>query len=369
MTTGPNDMNLPLTVVEVRLRRTHFTGYAVAVHSRDEVVQVIASLQRPQCYVPHAYRLLQSDEDCKIPRSDEGEGGNDDGDKGVADKLLHLLRQWDVENVLVAVRRDESRSLLDHDYLGARRYKIFVHCAKAVLQLCYAEQEPDQLTPPKKVPCDLTDSLPVDRDVDSCGVVRVAPPGQINNFKRDVPARRPTRGALTNVQRSEIRFMRRPHNDVHVVLRCVCALLDGTHWLDDRHKDWIDVRSFLTDAAFNDRFAIRTTTLLDNRDDDDDDPANHAISNLLRSNHLGPKAHDRLRAKSTIAAHFFPWLWSCLSPPRTRQDEFVQQPDDPCQSPSSNDDDVRGLKLAAPSRPCDATFIGGRIEAMPSIVA
>lgn len=366
-------MNLPLTVVEVRLRRTLFTGYAVAVHTADEVATVIASLKRPQCYVPHAYRLLKSEDSYGVP-PDSSQGANDDGDKGVAEKLLHLLKQWDVENVLVAVRRDESRSLLDHDYLGARRYKICVHCAKAVLQLCYAEQEPDQLTPPKKVPCDLTDALPVDREVDSCGVVRVPPPGQINNFTRDVPARRPKRaGALTNVQRSEIRFMRRPHNDVHVVLRCVCALIDGTHWLDDQHKDWIDVRSFLTDASFNDRFAIRTTTLLDNRRDDDDDPANHAISNLLFSKHLGPKAHDRLRAKSTVAAHFFPWLWSCLSPPQTRQqicaDDVPHTP--PCFSPSCNDDDFRaaGLKLAPPSRPCDATFIGGRIEAMPTIVA
>jgi len=113
-------------------KRSRFSGHAAPVKSAEDIQQVLAMLRRPHVVSPYAYRLQGWD-----PASQEG--CSDGGDSGVGDKLLHLLQEWDVENVVLVVCRDDSKSLVGGDSLGVRRFKIVIDCAKAVLELCYLE--------------------------------------------------------------------------------------------------------------------------------------------------------------------------------------------------------------------------------------
>ena len=126
----------------VTFKRSKFTGFAAAVSTAAEVALVVATLQSPQSCVPYAFRLRQRStcdeplspsptssegdlrfaEACAVVPEDESrdEGACDGGDVGVGDKLLHLLRHWDVENVVLAVRRNDSRSIVGGEHLGVR---------------------------------------------------------------------------------------------------------------------------------------------------------------------------------------------------------------------------------------------------------
>ena len=85
-----------------------YAGHAAPVASADDVEVFVAALVNagPKTCA-HAFRLAGAAEGCA-----------DGGDVGVGAKLLHLLRQWDVENVAVAVTRDDSRALVGGDPRG-----------------------------------------------------------------------------------------------------------------------------------------------------------------------------------------------------------------------------------------------------------
>ena len=64
------------------------------------------------------------------------EGCGDGGDPGVGDKLLDLLRKWDIQNVVLCVTcwDDGQRGRL-----GTGRFRFYLDSAKAVLEQCYMD--------------------------------------------------------------------------------------------------------------------------------------------------------------------------------------------------------------------------------------
>lgn len=366
----------------VSFKKSKFTGHAAAVESVSEALLVVTSLRRAQCCVPYAYRV-------HLSASDRKEGASDDGDIGFGDKLLHLLKRWDVENVILAVSRDDSASIVGGNFLGVRRFKVAMDCAKSVIQLCYlnAQSRLDAspvdscqvISPPEKQACkdrvvqrskpfrhdsvDLMSSLPVD----DCGQDRVSPRGQVNNFRQaatghklgvpklrlqnrfleqsDAPAavqmsRENDPPQLSAAQRSELRYIRHPPRQVELVLRCVCALCDSPLWLwagepaavITSQLDWVDVRTALTDLQLNAKLkSLKPQTL--------NPELLRNISVMLRAGDLGPKSFDMIRAKSVLAAYFFSWIWMCLtvhgtSNPLGRQNVELR-PHGPHYSPAS----------------------------------
>ncbi|KAH8058488.1 alpha-glucuronidase [Aureococcus anophagefferens] len=117
--------------------RSRFAGHAAPVASVGDVEFVVAALKGAQRCVPYAYRLAGGAPGA--PPEGAREGRDDGGDVGVGDKLLHLLTQWDVENVVLVVTRDDSKSIVGGEALGVRRFKIVIDCAKSVLELCYLD--------------------------------------------------------------------------------------------------------------------------------------------------------------------------------------------------------------------------------------
>lgn len=339
----------------VSFKKSKFTGHAAAVESVPEALLVVTSLRRAGCCVPYAYRV-------RLSASNRKEGASDDGDTGIGDKLLHLLQRWDVENVILAVSRDDSASMVGGNFLGVRRFKVIMDCAKSVIQLCYLNAQSRLHDPPvdsrpicspekqhckdppvqrsrpfRRNPVDFVSSLPVD----DCGQVQVSPRGQVNNFRQAATGQKlgvpklkvqqrvlEQKDALAAVQmscgndapqlsaaqRSELRYIRHPPRQVELVLRCVCALCDSPLWLwagepaavITSQLDWIDVRTALTDLQFNLSLRrVRAQTL--------DPELLRSISMLLRACDLGPKSFDIIRAKSVLAASFFSWIWMCLT--------------------------------------------------------
>ena len=121
----------------VAFKRSRFAGHAAPVASVGDVEFVVAALKGAQRCVPYAYRLAGGAPGA--PPEGAREGRDDGGDVGVGDKLLHLLTQWDVENVVLVVTRDDSKSIVGGEALGVRRFKIVIDCAKSVLELCYLD--------------------------------------------------------------------------------------------------------------------------------------------------------------------------------------------------------------------------------------
>lgn len=311
----------------------------------------MSALRKPgYYYVPFAYRLPDS-ESC-----------SDEGDDGVGEKLLHLLRLFDVENVLLAVSRDDTSAIIGGNYLGPRRYRIVLECAKSVLELCYLRslQSSPNLTIEKPT-CQCRPTLELGRAeantfpgqhgdlADECRQRdKEFPRGRVNPFGYDADApttvssdvernkrhhSRPVgvkqEPKLSSAQRAELKCMRTPHSDVDVVFRCVCALKeDGNHlWLWNRRTpqarvtstlDWIDVRAALVDHQLHVKWKEVDPQFIDHQFLED-------VAAFLIALDLGPRSAERLRAKSTIASRFFPWLWSCLAFNRRSLDQSTGQ--------------------------------------------
>ncbi|KAH8044425.1 alpha-glucuronidase [Aureococcus anophagefferens] len=163
----------------VAFKRSRFAGHAAPVASVGDVEFVVAALKGAQRCVPYAYRLAGGAPGA--PPEGAREGRDDGGDVGVGDKLLHLLTQWDVENVVLVVTRDDSKSIVGGEALGVRRFKIVIDCAKSVLELCYLDSLRRTLRVAGSGPS---------RDVDSCGIPLTRALGRVNNFRHGFDAQR-----------------------------------------------------------------------------------------------------------------------------------------------------------------------------------
>jgi putative IMPACT (imprinted ancient) family translation regulator len=64
------------------------------------------------------------------------EGCGDGGDPGAGDKLLDLLRKWDIQNVVLCVTNWDDGL---RGRLGSGRYRLYLNSAKDVLEKCYLD--------------------------------------------------------------------------------------------------------------------------------------------------------------------------------------------------------------------------------------
>ena len=135
-------------------RRCKFQSHACPAEFPRDVQYVIEKLRNEVPwskgrYHPCAYRLSSADPMIrKIPveGSRDGvetpqlnnllEGCGDGGDPGAGDKLLDLLRKWDIQNVVLCVTcwDDGLRGRL-----GSRRFRYYLDSAKSVLEQCYLD--------------------------------------------------------------------------------------------------------------------------------------------------------------------------------------------------------------------------------------
>jgi len=277
----------------VEFGRCAFQGFATGVCSLEQVEEVVLRLRRDRVVLPRAWRLESG-----------VEGFDDDSDLGTGAKLLALLRQWEIEDVVLLVARDDSRAFIEGNYLGARRYKISVDCAKSVLRACFAEHGLRET--PAKAPAE--EERPI-----KAALPRLLLPilfATAPESEKSSPQQNISNGIafhLTSAERAEIRSIRRPPPQVESILRAVCATAFGATWWSEE-KDWDDIRLKLAENSVNDalsnlqRGAIPT------------DLAATLVSSLVAAN-LGPTTgRDNLRKASTLALTFMDWLWKHLEP-------------------------------------------------------
>ena len=289
-------------------RGMRFRGHAVPVVSDEDVAAFMNDTSVSIGVSPCAFRL-----------ADGGEGSDDGGDVGTGQKLLDLLRRWDVENVALCVTRDDSQSLVSSDVLGAKRFKLSLDCAKIVLEACYDDAAP--VLRSREVDggtgqyFDVVNQsgIPPSRDKP-----RRATPSIFTTPRKTsaIDDQREPPPQLDMTRRNEIRALREPHGDVELVFRCACALVDGPRWLKPKAapktggpasgwvETWVDVRIALSEHDVQSR--------LDAVDDVDAD-AQDAVRDALVKQGLGPRATDRLRARNEVASEFLPWLWDRIA--------------------------------------------------------
>lgn len=111
-------------------RKSRFLGYAVVIVKESDVENTVATLMEKNnvqeaTKTPFAYRLANC----------EKEGCDDGNEIGAGDKLLYLLRKWEIENVFVMVARND-RSLSGR-LIGSQRYKYILESAKSAIEKCF----------------------------------------------------------------------------------------------------------------------------------------------------------------------------------------------------------------------------------------
>ncbi|KAJ0411386.1 hypothetical protein ATCC90586_004372 [Pythium insidiosum] len=115
-----------------RVRRFHRFPHALRVR-RDAALH-------PSAIVPRPEDASEAGKRSKLYRSSDDPGldedWEDDDERGVGDRLLHLLQRWQVENVLLLVaRRDDS---LSGRLIGHELFKLVLEAAKLALEQYYA---------------------------------------------------------------------------------------------------------------------------------------------------------------------------------------------------------------------------------------
>ena len=221
---------------------------------------------------------------------------------GTGQKLLDLLRRWDVENVALMVTRDDSQSLVSSDVLGAKRFKLSLDCAKIVLEACYDDAAP--VLRSREVDggtgqyFDVVNrsGIPPSRDKPRRATPSIFTTPRKTSIVKDEREPPPQ---LDMTRRNEIRALREPHGDVELVFRCACALVDGPRWLKPKAapktggpasgwvETWVDVRLALGEHDVQSRLDAV---------DDVDHEAQDAVRDALVRAGLGPRAADPSRA-------------------------------------------------------------------------
>ena len=346
----------PITSTEaVVFRGMRFRGHAVPVVCEEDVAAFMNDARVAIGVSPSAYRL-----------ADGGEGSDDGGDVGTGQKLLDLLRRWDVENVALMVTRDDSQSLVSSDVLGAKRFKLSLDCAKIVLEACYDDAAPvlrsrevdggtgqyfDVVT---------QSSIPPSRDKPRRATPSIFTTPRKTSIVKDEREPPPQ---LDMTRRNEIRALREPHGDVELVFRCACALVDGPRWLKPKAapktggpasgwvETWVDVRIALSEHDVQSRLDAV---------DDVDPEAQDAVRDALVKQGLGPRATDRLRARNEVASEFLPWLWDRIAEdPRGTYQSLAAATSPGRAGPSEL---LVGRSLQVPPDARNWTRVGGRTQ-------
>ena len=346
----------PITSTEaVVFRGMRFRGHAVPVVSDEDVVSFMNDTSVAIGVSPCAFRL-----------ADGGEGSDDCGDVGTGQKLLDLLRRWDVENVALCVTRDDSQSLVSSDVLGAKRFKLSLDCAKIVLEACYDDAAP--VLRSREVDggtgqyFDVVNrsGIPPSRDKPRRATPSIFTTPRKTSIVKDERQPPPQ---LDMTRRNEIRALREPHGDVELVFRCACALVDGPRWLRPKAapktggpasgwvETWVDVRIALSEHDVQSRLDAV---------DDVDPEAQDAVRDALVKQGLGPRATDRLRARNEVASEFLPWLWDRIAEdPRGTYQSLAAVASPGRSGPSEL---LVGRSLAVPPDARQWTRVGGRTQ-------
>ena len=144
----------------ILFKKSTFQAHAAPARTEDDVAWVLNFLRRSEkwkgCqYMPHAYRIAMDVGAAAVAESDDvaealpaREGSEDHGESGAGDKLLHLLRRWGIQNVVLVLTRFDAGP---PGRLGAQRFRVLQDRAKAVLEQCYVEHLDTQAT--ESVPC------------------------------------------------------------------------------------------------------------------------------------------------------------------------------------------------------------------------
>eukprot|EP00949_MAST-11_sp_MAST-11-sp1_P001766 g1766.t1 len=139
MTLHNSEFAIPITHGDpIMWERCKLQGQAAPIQSIEDMEHVIESLRyshpwsAARCQ-PCAFRIAGKNAD---GADSPIEGHSDGGDTGVGEKLLHLLRRWDVKNVVLAVTCWDTGI---KGRLGAARFRVYLDCAKSVLEQCYME--------------------------------------------------------------------------------------------------------------------------------------------------------------------------------------------------------------------------------------
>lgn len=144
----------------ISYKYVNYQGHCAPAFNRDEVEAVVESVRLELPYngiMCYAFRVdTDNDETREEERriaEEEGmeydglsEGVFDERDPGVGEKLMYLLRRWEVMNCLIIVTRRPS-SMKPPCNLGMGRYKAILKCAKQVLELAYRDADEAKLTP------------------------------------------------------------------------------------------------------------------------------------------------------------------------------------------------------------------------------
>jgi len=346
----------PITSTEaVVFRGMRFRGHAVPVVSDEDVAAFMNDTSVAIGVSPCAFRL-----------ADGGEGSDDNGDVGTGQKLLDLLRRWDVENVALCVTRDDSQSLVSSDVLGAKRFKLSLDCAKIVLEACYDDAAP--VLRSREVDggtgqyFDVVNrsGIPPSRDKPRRATPSIFTTPRKTSIVKDEREPPPQ---LDMTRRNEIRALREPHGDVELVFRCACALVDGPRWLKPKAapktggpasgwvETWVDVRLALGEHDVQSRLDAV---------DDVDHEAQDAVRDALVKAGLGPRATDRLRARNEVASEFLPWLWDRIAEDPRGTYQSLAAATSPGRRGSS--ELLVGRTLAVPPDARQWTRVGGRTQ-------
>ena len=376
-TPPPEDGPPPVTSTAAIVHRgMRFRGHAVPVLCEADIARFVADTSVLHGASPSAFRLAAGWEGC-----------DDGGDLGTGQKLLDLLKRWDIENVAVAVTRDDSKAIIGGDALGPKRFTICLDCAKTVLEACYDDARaptvfrweetgtpgvadvvhqsalpPSRAKPRRQTPSIFTSPRAAKFVTEASTFYATGssspPKPSTSTPTRAFPLAPPP--VLDMTRRSEIRALREPHADVELVFRCACAVLDSPRWLKPKGAPktggaatgwavkWVDARMALGEHDVQGRLEAV---------DDVPPEAQRAVRDGLVRAGLGPRATDRLRARNVVASEFLPWLWARVAAdPWSTYQSLVASPG----RPGANL--LVGRSLAVPARARDRTRVGGKTQ-------
>ena len=114
-------------------KKSTFQAHAAPARTEDDVAWVLNFLRRSEkwkgCqYMPHAYRIAMDVSAAAVAENDDvaealpsREGSEDHGESGAGDKLLHLLRRWGIQNIVLVLTRFDAGP---PGRLGAQRFCV-----------------------------------------------------------------------------------------------------------------------------------------------------------------------------------------------------------------------------------------------------
>ncbi|KAF0697387.1 Aste57867_11939 [Aphanomyces stellatus] len=260
---------------QMKLLHNVFQGFVLPAYSSADVPSLVQTLQktnprlRHSTHLPYAFRIVE----CADGETTEVvEGGGDGGILGAGDKLLQVLRRWEVCNAVVVVNRAD-RSLTGR-LIVAQTYKLVVESAKLALEQFALESlhpteaaklalqdlaqtnQDDGAAPPHLTVQEMTYAGQATNMVN--GMVQGTKQGRVNHFQAAAAAAAPLDTQDDTVVRlksldaigiskddlATLKALRMPPKELHMVLVCVALLLNV------KDVSWIGCREMLHHPAF-----------------------------------------------------------------------------------------------------------------------